>query len=451
MLEWEPTSCILSILFDTYCHSDAFMAAVHPGTSWLIDAKPLATKLYQCQYHGSIFLYFEFSLYSLFFAIYQTTETLLLVAFIPQEYTHPRPTPLLSNHSTMALTKTLKPSKTTTSIIKTRAQSRTGTTARTGTNVRTNDGTIAPVPVTVTTGRTIDVAPAPADLFANRPKTGALKDPPVPRDRDSDDDAKKPAAKPKPTKVAPKATRKPHKPRNVDANKLVDPMSRVHVDDATGVVTAGGLARAGGNDPLLTNPEQLEPEPLDEPQPKKKTRRAVDRRSRASRANRAGHGDDDDDEDSSSTTVGSGTGGYGNGGNGSGDDDGYDDFDPDADSIADSQGVPEATGLYAPIIIGDTPEERGFSMYLSGPPFNCTNTARKVLHFQHFKTWHDVRLKSHDDIVKSFAASMSKYDTACCSCWKQVPLHTCPWSQLGPPDPTPRTPCVCSPSLAYPA
>ena len=211
----------------------------------------------------------------------------------------------------MALTKTLKPSKTTTSIIKTRAQSRTGTTARTGTNVRTNDGTIAPVPVTVTTGRTIDVAPAPADLFANRPKTGALKDPPVPRDRDSDDDAKKPAAKPtkgRPKKVAPKAntTRKPRKPRNVDANELVDPMANIHFgNDATGVATAdgisragGGVARAGGNDPVLAdpvlaNPEQLEPE-QPEPKPKKKTRRTT----RASRAHRAGHGDDDDDEDS---------------------------------------------------------------------------------------------------------------------------------------------------------
>jgi len=67
--------------------------------------------------------------------------------------------------------------------------------------------------------------------------------------------------------------------------------------------------------------------------------------------------------------------------------------------------------VYAPIIIGDTPEERGFSMYLSGPPFKCTNTARRVLHYQHFKTWHDVRIKSHDDIVKSFAI-MSKYETA---------------------------------------
>ena len=239
----------------------------------------------------------------------------------------------------------------TSSIIKTRSQSRTGTTPRTGTNVRTNDDTIAPAPAPVavaTTERTIDLVdpvvvtttdPAPVDLFAGRPTTGALKDPPAPRD-----DAKKPAAKPKgrPKKVAPKATTR--KPRNsrapVDPNELVDPMSRVHVGDA------GGLARAGGHDPVLAvpvlaNPEQ-DPEPLDEPQPKK-TCRAVDRRSRASRAHRAGHGNDDDDEDSYST-VGTGTGGYGNGGNGGGDDDDYDDFDPDADSIVDSQGVPEAPG-----------------------------------------------------------------------------------------------------------
>jgi len=176
----------------------------------------------------------------------------------------------------MALTKT--------SIIKTRSQSRTGTkarttapaapahtpvavatggrttgtTTRTGPNVRTNDDTID-------TGRTIDsnVAPAPVvnttDLFANRPKTGALKDPPAPRDRDSDpdSDAKKPAAKPKPKGrpkkvVAPKATRKPRKPRNVDANELVDPMSRVHV-------TAGGIARAGGNDPVLADSDYQNP------------------------------------------------------------------------------------------------------------------------------------------------------------------------------------------------
>jgi len=80
----------------------------------------------------------------------------------------------------MALTKTLKPSKTTTSIIKTRSQARTGTTPRT----------------TATTGRTTgtnltidtDVPPAPVtdDLFADRPKTGTLKDAPPARDRDLD-------------------------------------------------------------------------------------------------------------------------------------------------------------------------------------------------------------------------------------------------------------------------
>ena len=156
----------------------------------------------------------------------------------------------------MALTKTTKK---TSSIIKTRSQSRTGTTPRTGTNVRTNDDTIAPAPAP-TTGRTIDadVAPAPVvtttdpapveDLFAGRPTTGALKDPPAPRDSNSDDDAKKPTAKPKGRR--PKATtRKPRKPHN-PADDLVDPMANIHVGDAISgrVVTAGGLARAGGND-----------------------------------------------------------------------------------------------------------------------------------------------------------------------------------------------------------
>ena len=216
----------------------------------------------------------------------------------------------------MARTTTLKPS-----IIKTRSQSRTGTTARTG----TNDDAIAPTPVAVATGRetidrTIDVAPAPVavatggrttgtndpvpvvtttvpvDLFASRPKTGTLKEAPpavpttgivkpAPAPRDSDDDAnKKPAAKPKPTgrpkKVVAPKTRKPRKPRTDPArtdpaDDLVDPMSRVHVGDA------GGLARAGGSDPVLadmdySNPEQDPEQPDDEPQPKKKTRRAVE-------------------------------------------------------------------------------------------------------------------------------------------------------------------------------
>ena len=85
----------------------------------------------------------------------------------------------------------------TSSIIKTRSQSRTG--ARTGTNDRTIDSA-APVAVAARTiERTTDPVPVTDDLlFAGRPKTGALKDPPpVPRDRDSDADAKKPAAKPK--------------------------------------------------------------------------------------------------------------------------------------------------------------------------------------------------------------------------------------------------------------
>ena len=180
----------------------------------------------------------------------------------------------------------------TSSIIKTRLQSRTGTTACTGTKARTTDP-VVPAPVAVDTGCTTGTTnpvvtttdPAPVDLLAGRPTTGTLKDPPpavpTPRDRaldsdsDNDDANKKPAAKPspkpkgRPKKVAPKA-RKPRKPRTDPADDLVDPMSRVHVGDA------GGFARAGGYDPVLANPEQDPEQPEDEPQPKKKTRRAVD-------------------------------------------------------------------------------------------------------------------------------------------------------------------------------
>ena len=85
----------------------------------------------------------------------------------------------------MALTKTTKK---TSSIIKTRSQS------------RTDSRTIAPAPAPVvgrTTGTTHDpvandpviTTTPPVDLFAGRPTTGTLKDPPpVPRDRDSDSD-----------------------------------------------------------------------------------------------------------------------------------------------------------------------------------------------------------------------------------------------------------------------
>ena len=92
---------------------------------------------------------------------------------------------------------------------------------------RKNDDTIAPAPAPVavatggrTTGTTNDPVavatthdPVPVDLFAGRPTTGALKDPPpVPRDSN---DAKKPAAKP--TKPKPKGRPKkvvaPHQRR----------------------------------------------------------------------------------------------------------------------------------------------------------------------------------------------------------------------------------------------
>ena len=158
----------------------------------------------------------------------------------------------------------------TSSIIKTRSQSRTGTKAHTtdpaapvavatgrttGTNDRTNDDTIQPVAVVTTT----DVAPAPAagrtTLKAPSPAVPNTGLKPAPRDRgsDSDDDAnKKPAAKP--TKGRPKKV-VARKPRTDPAEDLVDPMSRVQVHDATGVVTAGGIARAGGNDPVLADPD----------------------------------------------------------------------------------------------------------------------------------------------------------------------------------------------------
>ena len=286
----------------------------------------------------------------------------------------------------MALTKTTKPS-----IIKTRAQARTE--ARTGPTVRTKDDTTAPVAVATggrTTGRTIgptDVAPVPVDdLFAGRPNTGALKDPPpvpvpvltgtkqAPRDRDSDD-AKKPTAKPKskgrPKKVvAPKATRKPR----VDANELVDPMSRVQVHDATGVVTAGGisragggLARAGGNDPVLA--------------------RLVDVPDGNGGGGGGGSGGGSESSEASSQT-------------GSGNDESH---HSDADSIADEDDgnpavIPFEVPGAPPVIIGRTPAEQRFSQYLAGPPFDCTDKARRVLYFQQFKSWDAVRDKVPEDL-----------------------------------------------------
>ena len=82
--------------------------------------------------------------YSLFYAIYPKLLKLFYPTLLP--IFHRNISPLLSNHFTMARTKTLKPS-----IIKTRSQSRiSGTTSPTG----TNDDTAAPAPVT--TGRTAE-------------------------------------------------------------------------------------------------------------------------------------------------------------------------------------------------------------------------------------------------------------------------------------------------------
>ena len=177
---------------------------------------------YCCQYHGSIrtsnSVFFCFELL-IVFAIYPKLLNIFyfyFVAYIPQEY-------LPLNFQTITpwpLPRHSSPLR------RPRLSSRLVRRVVPERQLVTNDRTInsaAPVAVAARpTGRTIagtneptDVAPVPVDdLFAGRPKTGALKEPPVPRDRDSDD-AKKPAAKPtkgRPKKVAPKTTRKPRKP-----------------------------------------------------------------------------------------------------------------------------------------------------------------------------------------------------------------------------------------------
>ena len=132
---------------DTYCHSCT--------TPYIRSMRSTGNQVLASN-HGSIFLYFEFSFLCIHCFMQYTPKLLKLfysvALFIPQEYT---PTPLLSNLSTMALTKTLKPSKTTTSIIKTRSQSRTGTTG-TGTTTRTgtNVAVVNPVAAADAAGRT---------------------------------------------------------------------------------------------------------------------------------------------------------------------------------------------------------------------------------------------------------------------------------------------------------
>jgi len=124
-------------------------------------------QLYRCQYHESICIQSVF----IVFAIYPKLLNIFYSTLLP--IFHRNISPLLSNLSTMALTKTTK----TSSIIKTRSQSRTGTNVAvpTGRTTGTNKRTIDSVDPVVTTN---DPVPVTNILFAGRPNTGALKDPP---------------------------------------------------------------------------------------------------------------------------------------------------------------------------------------------------------------------------------------------------------------------------------
>jgi len=61
-----------------------------------------------------------------------------------------------------------------------------------------------------------------------------------------------------------------------------------------------------------------------------------------------------------------------------------------------------------PVIIGRTPAEQRFSQYLAGPPFDCTDKARRVLYFQQFKSWEAVRDKVPEDLPKLFSIMITK-------------------------------------------
>jgi len=184
---------------------------------------------------------------------------------------------------------------------------------------------------------------------------------------------------------------------------------------------AGELARAGGNDPVLA--------------------RLVD--------------------------VPDGNGGGGGGGSGGGSQSSQNSFQTgsgndeshhsDADSIADEDNgnpvvVPFEVPGAPPVIIGRTPAEQRFSQFLAGPPFDCTDKARRVLYFQQFKSWDAVRDKVPEDLPKLFSIMTTKsfevlhQETNTYVKPKAVGLATC-W----PSDPISRTPCFCTPSLAYPA
>ena len=154
-----------------------------------IDAKPLATKLYRCQYHGSIVLRIQFCVF-IVFAIYPKLLNIFYlysVAYIPQEYLpftfnpfHHGPYQDLYHQDSFA--------------------------------------------ESYRNERPYDVKKPAAKPTKGRPKKVAPK-----------------ARKPRKSRTVPA----------VNANELVDPMANIHFgDDAIGVVTAGGgIARAGGYDP----------------------------------------------------------------------------------------------------------------------------------------------------------------------------------------------------------
>jgi len=135
-------------------------------------------------------------------------------------------------------------------------------------------------------------------------------------------------------------------------------------DDAN---PAGGLARAGGNDPVLARL-------VDDPD---------------GNGDGGGGGSGGGSESSEATSQ-----------EGSGNDESHHN---DADSIADEDDgnpavIPFEVPGAPPVIIGRTPAEQRFSQYLAGPPFDCTDKARRVLYFQQFKSWDAVRDKVPDDL-----------------------------------------------------
>jgi len=156
----------------------------------------------------------------------------------------------------------------------------------------------------------------------------------------------------------------------------------------------GGLARAGGKDPVLA---RVEVDPGIE---------APGNNGGDGNAGDGGDGNGGDGED----------GGGGDGGNNSPDDEGSDDeysyhTDEESDEEEDYDNpvvLPYELPGAPPALIGRTPAERRFSQYLAGPPFDCTVQARRVLYFQQFKSWDAVRDKAPEDLPKLFSTMTTK-------------------------------------------